>query len=296
MDKEAVREELNKIRAEIRTLKSDFNSKRNEKEAHFVKGEEYSEEINSLYEEVKKIETEHNLDKINSDLEESKKEYDLLKSDLEKLELQFNDMKKSHPKPNYNSEKPVIKTISIDKARKEIKQLDTKLQTQVLSLEKESELIKKIQELKSITGLVSDDSSSSSDNNEFKELKKKVNSTRKKFYIIEKKIRSLYKQIRLISKEKKLRYKQIDSLRALKKESFESFRSSKNVYSGVGKNLKDLFKKEEEILISLGESVFQKRKVADKNLKVKQKEAEDNLLKKGGTLTTEDLLLFQKGK
>jgi len=295
MDKEAVREELNKIRAEIRSLKSDFNSKRNEKEAHFVKGEEYSNEINSLYEEVKKIESEHNLDKINSDLESSKKEYELLKSDLETLESKFKDMKKDYSNTNYNSEKPVIKTISIDKAKKEIKQLDTKLQTQVLSLDKESEIIKKIAELKSMVGVSSKDSSDSG-NDEFKDMKKKLNSTRKKFYSFEKKIRSLYKQIRLISKEKKLKYKEIDSLRALKKEAFESFRSSKSVYSGVGKNLKDLFKKEEEILISLGESVVQRRKTADKNLRVKQKEAEDNLLKKGGTLTTDDLLLFQKNK
>ncbi len=290
MDKEAIREELNKIRAEIKKLKSEFSAKRNEKEEHFKKGGDYSEEINALYEEVKKIEEEHNLEAINKDLDEKKKEYEELKSTLEELEAKFKEMKNSSHSTK-SVEKPVIKTISVEKAKKEIKQLDTKLQTQVLTLEKESELIRKIAELKEIIG---SNEGNSFVSDEFKDLKKKLNSIRKKYYNTEKKIRSLYKQIRLISKEKKQRYKAIDNLRNLKKEAFESFRTAKETYSEVGKNLKSLFKKEEELLNKLGESTVQKKKTYDKNLKVKQKEAEDNFLKKGGTLTTEDLLLFQK--
>ena len=293
MDKGAIRDELNKIRSQIKTLKSDFSKKRDDKETHFKKGEEYSEKINSLYEEIKKIETENNLDKINLDLEKRKKDYEELKKSLEELDKEFLEIKKNH-KTSVQRSEPVIKTITVEKAKKEIKQLDTKLQTQVLNLEKESELIKKIEQLKEIVGSVSGNKETSGHSDKFKEIKKKLSVTRKKFYNVEKKIRSLYKQIRLISKQKKEKYKEIDNLRNLKKKVFETFRLTKGNYSELGKELRDLFKTEEELMRKLGESPIQKKRSNEKELRVKQREAEDKLMKKGATLTTEDLLLFQK--
>jgi len=292
MDKEAIREELNKVREQIRSMKSDFSKKKNEKEAHFQKGEEYSIQINSLYEEVKEIENNSGLEKINKDLDERKVEYDEIKKKYDELNAKFSEVKSS----SRPVRKPEIKTVSADKAKKEISKLDLKLQTQVLSLEKEGELIRKIEELKEIagtaTGLSSDSDSDSSD--EFKQVKKELNSIKRKYFNIEKKIRSLYKQIRLISKEKKKKYKEIDSLRDLKKQSFETFRTQKKDYSKVGGHLRELFKKEDDLLTQLGESPVQRKKSNDKNIRVKQKEAEDKLMKKGGVLTTEDLMLFQK--
>lgn len=288
MDKEAIREELKKVRAEIRELKSIFSTKKDEKEDHFVKGEEYSNQINEFYEKIKKIEEDNNLDIINKDLELKKKEYDEFKSQLEILESKFKDIKKnSSEKP-----KPAVKTISIGKAEKEIKQLDLKLQTQVLSLDKESELIRKIQDLKGQIAEVK--GVPDSDNVEFKDAKKELNSVRRKFYAAERKIRSLYKQIRIISKEKKTIYKEIDGLRDLKKKSFEMFRDTKKGYSQTGKDLKDLFKKETSLLGDLGESPVQKKKSMDREIKKKRKEVEENFMKKGGVLTTEDLMMFQK--
>lgn len=297
MDKKAVREELNKVRADIRSLKSQFSKKRNDKETHFKLGEEYSDKINQLYEEVKKIESENNLKKINDDLDEKKVEYEEFKTKLNDLEKKFHTMKRSAPKSekSYKDSKD-SKPISVDKARKEIKQLELQLQTQVLSLDKESDLIKKVSQLKlvinEIKGVSSEESSSEDD--EFKIVKKGLNSTRRKFNAIEKKIRSLYKQIRLISKEKKQKYKEIDALRNDKKSSFEEFRIHKKEYSALGKDLKDLFTKEDELLNALGESPSVRKKSFDKELKIKQKEVEDNFFKKGGKLTTEDLLLFRK--
>jgi len=292
MDKEAIREELNKVREQIRSMKSDFSKKKNEKEAHFQKGEEYSIQINSLYEEVKEIENNSGLEKINKDLDERKVEYDEIKKKYDELNAKFSEVKSS----SRPVRKPEIKTVSADKAKKEISKLDLKLQTQVLSLEKEGELIRKIEELKEIagtaTGLSSDSDYDSSD--EFKQVKKELNSIKRKYFNIEKKIRSLYKQIRLISKEKKKKYKEIDSLRDLKKQSFETFRTQKKDYSKVGGHLRELFKKEDDLLTELGESPVQSKKSNDKNIRVKQKEAEDKLMKKGGVLTTEDLMLFQK--
>ena len=294
MDKEAIRAELKNVRDEIRTLKKDFSIKKKEKEDHFDKGESYSTDINALYDEIKKIEVDNNLEAINKDLDERKVVLVELKTKLEELDSKFNEMKKtSRPV----TDKPVVKTISAERARKEVKELELKLQTQVLSLDKESELIKQIQEFKKIidsVSVVSSDEDGEEGDDVFKSIKRELNSVRRKFNNTEKKIRSLYKQIRIISKDKKQRYKQIDDLRDMKKKSFEEFRNIKKFYTETGKNLKDLFKKEVEMLESIGESPKQRKRVRDVDMKALRKEAEDKLFKKGGVLTTEDLLAFQK--
>lgn len=289
MEKEAILEELKKVRADIRKLKKEFSENKDVKEGHFEKGESYSTEIDTLYEEIKQIEKENNLDLINKDLEERRVELDSFKTKLDELNSKFEVMKKSdvaRPK------KPAVKTLSVEKIKKEIKKLDLKLQTQVLSLDKESELLKEISDLKEKIAMYNTDSEDSEENSEIKEIKKELNYFRRKYAATEKKIRSLYKQIRLISKEKKRRYKRIDELRDLKKKSFEEFRSTKKNYSEVGKTLKDLFKKESDLMEEIGESPTQKKRFMDKEMKIKRKEVEDKLMNKG-VLTTEDLLAFQ---
>lgn len=287
MDKEAIREELRKVKAEIKKLKSDFSQKKDEKEGHFLQGEDYSSKINALYDEINKIESESGLEVINKDLDEKVKLSEELKLKLDELDEKFKSMKDNSQKKS----KPAIKTISVEKAKAEIKKIDLKLQTQVLSLDKESELIKKIQELKGQVSIVEGNDST---DDQFKTIKKELNSIRRKFNNNEKKIRSLYKQIRIISKEKKKRYKEIDDLRDLKKKSFEAFRDIKKKYSNTGKELKDLFKKESDLASKLGEAPAVKKKSMDKEIRQKRKEAEDKLMKKGGVLTTDDLLMFQK--
>ncbi len=295
MDTEAIRAELKEVQTKIKDLKSNFSKKRDTKEEFFAQGEQYSEEINKLYDEVKSIEKENNLDKINEELDSKKAIYDDLKKQLEEVEGKLGNLKDSTKK---SPQKPAVKTISVEKAKKELKQLDLKLQTQVLNLDKESELIRKIAHLKEVIG--QHDGSSSEEDSDFKKTKREYNTLRRKFNNIEKKIRSFYKQIRLISKEKKIRYKRIDELRDLRKKSYDQFKSQKEEYSEVGKDLKDLFKKESELLEELGETPRRpkskkKPQVDSKELKKKQKEVEESFLK-GGTLTTEDLLMFQRKK
>lgn len=289
MDKKAIREELNQVKVDIRQLKKEFSKKRDEKEGHFKKGEDFSTEINTLYDEIKKIELENNLEDINKELDVKQAEHASLKEELNQLEAQFKNEKNTKTEV----QKPQIKTISVEKAQKEIKSLDLKLQTQVLSLDKESEVIKKIQELKGqISSVIgSDDDENSGDSSD---IKKKLNSVKRKFNNTEKKIRNLYKQIRIISKEKKKRYKQIDDLRDQKKKAFEEFRDKKKDYSKTSNELKGHFKKETDLLEQLGESPVQVKKKNTKDIKQKRKEIEKNFLEKGSVLTTEDLMMFQK--
>jgi uncharacterized coiled-coil DUF342 family protein len=296
MDTEAIRAELKEVQQKIKDMKSSFSTKRDSKEEFFAQGEQYSEEINTLYDEVKEIEKENNLDKINEELDVKKVQYEELKIQLKDVETKFKSVK-----PDTTPRKPVIKTISVEKAKKELKDLDLKLQTQVLSLDKESEITRKIVQLKEIVGQTDGAEPEAEEDSEYRTLRRDFNAQRRKFNNVEKKIRSFYKQIRLISKEKKKRYKRIDELRALRKQVFDNFKSQKEEYSEVGKDLKDLFKQESEFLEQLGESPRKQSRprrkpsngIDSKELKKKQKEVEDNFLK-GGTLTTDDLLMFQR--
>lgn len=308
-NEQAVRDELNNVREEIRNLKTNFLSFKDDKEKHFSKGEGHGKEIETLLAEIKKIEEENHLDKINQELEARKKEHEEAKVELTKLGSQPQEQRPTtaptfQPRSSGSQDQKFVKRVSAKGAEAEIKKLELSMQTQVLSLEKESEYTKKIDELKSIvkqanaqakaaqatTETPSTEGSESGPGAEYRKAKKKL-------IVAEKAIRSLYKQIRLISKEKKKRYKIIDSLRDERKKSFESFRNSKKEYTNLGKNLKNLYRREEEILMQLGEAPMQKRRIAEKNIKVKQKELEEKLMKKGGTLTTEDLLMLQsRGK
>ncbi len=311
MENTAIREELKEIQTRIKDLKKDFFDKKKVKEDFFTSGEEFSEQINSLYQDVKKIEEENNLDIVNKELEESKSEYEEVKAKYEELKEKFENLIKSRPrkKPTRSDDaNQKVQRISPQKVQKQLQALELKVQTQVLSLDKEAEVAKEIAELKEIansqqkeTQSVEDDSNDTPEDTNFKNVKKEYYDLRKKYNTIEKKIRSLYKQIRLISKEKKQKYKTIDKLRDQKKQAFENFREHKKTYVDLGKELKDLFKKEEELLTELGEEVPQKkRRTFHQNSKAQdnrnQKAAEDMLMKKGATLTTEDLLALQKKK
>ena len=116
MDTEAIRAELKEVQQNIKDLKSSFSTKRDSKEEFFAQGEQYSEEINTLYDEVKEIEKENNLDKINEELDVKKVQYEELKTQLKEVETKFKNVK-----PDTTPRKPVIKTISVDKAKKESK-------------------------------------------------------------------------------------------------------------------------------------------------------------------------------
>ena len=83
MDTEAIRAELKDVQTKIKDLKSSFSTKRDSKEEFFAQGEQYSEEINTLYDEVKEIEKENNLDKINEELDAKKAQHEELKAQLE---------------------------------------------------------------------------------------------------------------------------------------------------------------------------------------------------------------------
>lgn len=289
MEKKAIRDELNEVKEGIKKLKITFFEKKNQKENFFSKGEDYSKEIDKLYEQIKQIEKKSNLANINLELENKKKNLEEYEENI----IKFEDELKIAKSKSFDSQKPKIKTISKEKIKKEINDLDLKLQTQVLSLEKESQLIKKISELKNqISSKLTENDSNQS--KEIKDILKEIHKIKKNYYYTEKNIRSLYKQIRIINKEKKEVYKEIDKLRELKKASFDNFKKEKKEYSVISKDLKDLFKKEESYLEKLGEVPFQKKKEGEKIIKAKQKEIEDRLMKKGEILTTEDLLLFQK--
>ena len=68
-------------------------------------------------------------------------------------------------------------------------------------------------------------------------------------------------------------------MRDSKKKSFDEFRSEKKDYTDLGKKLRELFKKEDELLVELGESPMQRKKQFDKEIKEKQKEVEDKFRK-----------------
>jgi len=272
---EAIQNELNEVQIKIKELKPKFRDLKKSKEEYYHKGEEYSKEIEKLYNEIEKIEKEKSLDKVNHDLNYYLSEEERLKKQILELEDLLKKSKEKRPK---------IKTTQLIRIKKEIKFLENKLQVEVLSLSKESEIINKIKHLKDKLlelGALSDTE---------KVSKKDFLKYKRQLEAVQKKIKSIYKKIRLINKEKKRIYKIIDELKIKRKNAFDNFRKVKEDYTKVSIDLKELFTKEEELFEKLGKPL-EKHSYLGK-LSEKRKELEEKL-KKGEVLTTEDLLSFQ---
>ena len=279
--------ELKKIQDEISVLKKDLFSKKEVKEKFFSQGENYFEQINKLYEEVKEIEKNHNLEELNLELKKSKENCEELKVELVSEEKNFEDIRINSKK---NLNKNFKKDIDSKKKLEEKEKLEFKLQTQVSTLKEEADINKKIQEIN--CNLLETNKS-----DEYTSAKKKLNSIRKKFFLAEKEIRSLYKKIRLASKEKKVKYSQIKEIKVLKKNAYDEFRKIKKECLELSKNLQEKFENERKILEDLGEN--QPKETINRqlkhNIKKAQMEVEEKLSKKK-ELTTEDFLILQAKK
>lgn len=165
---------------------------------------------------------------------------------------------------------------------KEISKIESVIETTVMSHEKEKQLMKVLKEKKA----------------ELSELKKK-NAALQKFLDQKKKSDSVHKEMvekagksqerheKLISSSK-----EIDELRKKEKELRQKFNEKSKV-------LKELNEKLQPMLLEMGKIGAEARE--NKNASARQKlqgkiQAVEEKLKKGGKLTTEDIMVLQMGK
>ena len=280
--------ELEQKRKEIAELKEILGEANSKKEELFKKREELGDSIRKSIADIRKRRKTRN--SFTSDVKILKEDkiriISMIKSLIEKLKSLQAKKKEYLKKHNIKSDPTNVK--------KQIQALETKIETEVMSFDKEQKLMKKIKELRS-------------EANRFGEITKiqeeidHYASFLDDLKIAEKDVK---KDIRVKAKESQKEHEQIlemskkiDELKKEEEETKEKFASAKQRFNDINKQIKDKLSDIGKLRGVEAEERTKKkkeRKEKEKKTIAEKKKAVSKKMERGEKLTTEDLLLFQK--
>lgn len=287
-EKKRLLDSLKSLKSDISKLRNLLNDKNIEKEALFQKKENITKQIHDIIKDVKALRKER--DRLTTLVKQLKKERDSLSASLnskignvKKLQQEKNTLVKKY---NIKGDPSIIKG--------EIEKLEQKIETEVMSFEKEKGIMKDIKakkkQLDDAKGLslVLEKIYKLSD--EIKDAKRKRENKHKSIQSFA--AESQKKHEELIEKSKK-----IDELRVKEEDIYKKFFDVKKEFSNINDKLKgklvELNNIKGKLDIDKKETIKkhnekQKKELMDKAEKVDEK------IKKRKKLTTKDLLIFQK--
>ncbi len=281
---------LNNGKNEISRLREELNNLNEQKEAWFRKKSEVGKKIadlirqsksskskrNEFTQQVKNLKTERNQfsDKIKakiSELKGMKAERDALISKL-----------KSKENPR--------------ELKSEIKKLEYKMETEVMSFDKERQLMKKIKELKKryegFAEIMKVDEKA-------RKLSREIDDEKRKELELHRKVQNIAKESQAKHEEMVGSSSVIEQLRTEEKEHEVKFLEARKAFSEKNEELKQKLFALKDIGGKVGEHIGEEREERRKKQRGdidSRKSAVKEKMKKGGKLTTEDILLMQHGQ
>lgn len=277
------KKDINRLKEEIASLKTELNKINDDKEEWFTKKEELKKEIADL---ISKVKTLRKVSIPGKDLENLKNERDNRNIKVKELIGKIQELKKEKSsillKYNIEQDPEGIKR-SIDK-------LDEKIETEALSISAEKKLMEKIKSLKKSYNELGDVKSISDKINdiskEINEVKGRANVAHETYKTALKKSRKGYKEFFSVSR-------QINVIKKQQERAFDMFISFKNKFADVSRQLKDKLFLAKTVDTNIKKVVKEdKKKKVDKYIEEKAEKAEEKL-KKGKKLTNEDILAMQ---
>ena len=287
-EKKALLKKADECKKGIAQLKAQLNQINDQKENSFSKKDEISKHIAKLISEAKNSKTKRN--ELTKQVRESKskrEEYNKQISDrimkIKELEKEKNEILRKH---NIKEDPSSIKRL-IDK-------LEYGIETEVMSFQKEQKVMKQIKELrkkyneaKNISGVWETISKLS---NEMNDLRKNANDFHHKVQVSATQSQEKHEQVLEASKE-------IDELRQKEEDAYKKFFELKKQFVDVNNKLKAKLLEMNEINSELSKNKLEVQKQVkakqEKTIEEKKKTVQEKM-KKGGKLTTEDLLIFQR--
>src|SRR3989338_5877237 len=286
-EKKALFAELDVLRKELSELRGKLSSIRNEKENHFRKKEELNKKISQLIGNVKTSKNER--DKYTSVVKHEKLQRGEFNTHIREKLDELKELKDQRDKA---LAKINVKGNYTDIER-EIKFLETKQETTVMSFYKEKKLMKEIKDLKKKAA-------------EFKgirEISGKINVLSKELNGLRDQSDSVHSDIQHKAKESQEKHlavvstsTQIDALKKEEQETFNKFIEYKKQFNELNKSFKEKQAKYDEINSKVQEfrSEQQKEKKLSIEQQLRQKEEIINeKLRTGKKLTNEDFLVMQ---
>ena len=281
-------EELNNRRVEISKLRNALNELGKEKESWFGRTEALNAKIKESIRKIKDNKTKR--DSFTGEVKELKLKRDLLNKELSSKSSELEKLKKGRAESSKSLDvKGFPSTI-----RKQMDNLEFKIETDTVSFEKEKELMKKIKLLKKdydkLSILQESNKSVRESLDAVRKLRKESTDFHKSIQEKAKQSQALHEEILKISAE-------IDNLKAEEEDAFRKFSEFRKQFHEVGSQLKDKFKLMDEVKSKLDKIQLDKRDIRkreeDSFLKSKE-EAVNEKIRKRQKLTTEDLLVFQQ--
>ena len=288
-EKSSLKKNLNDLSREISDIKNKLNKINNEKESWFSKYKEIRDKLGPLIRQLKDIKNKK--DKTSVSLKNVREQRDKYNKEVQALVAKIKDI--------YSKKKILFSKLGInyDPAvfRKQIEFLETKIETEVMSLDREKDLMKKIKKLKQNFGK---DSEATKLVEEFDAISKELDEKKKKADDFHKRLQILYKE----NKDFKLFLelsKEINELRNEGIKAFEKFKILKQEFINLNNQLKEKLNSIKDVRGKLSTDDLEisniRKEEQNKKLEELTKQVEEKLKTKK-KLTRDDLLVFQNLK
>ena len=277
----------NELNNEIRQLKSSLNKINDQKEAFFRKKEELNKQISDLIGEIKSSRSERN--QLTTSVKESKVKRRELNSEIKK---KIDEIKKLNKEKTEIARKHKIKE---DPAmiKSEIEKLNLRIETEVMSFDKEKAVMKQINALKKKYG----EASKISDVwGNVHELSKEIDKLKEK---ADERHRRVQTRARTSQEKHEMMIEashNIDDLKKKEEEYYAKFIEKKKEFTEINTKLKEKLEQITQLSTKFGEQKMEikKEKESKQNKKLGDlKKQVEEKFKKGEKLTTEDLIILQ---
>ena len=288
MEKKELLIKLDEIRKEINNLKLNLDKLNKEKESWFHKKEQLKKDISSLVKEIKNI--KHDKDSANITIKGLRDERDNYNKKVRELIIKIKELNKN--KADFIKKNEV--KVDPEQIKKKIDELEFKIETEALSMNKEKSVMKQIKDLRKIyeknIGLKKIIDEINKVDREIKENKNKSDESHKK-------IRGLINSNDPGYKKFKEDSTRINNLRKEQQEAFEKFISLKNEFLKVQENLGKKLAESNETRKQLDEinnkAKLDRKARQEDELKERERLVEEKLkIKK--KLTKDDLIMLQR--
>ena len=286
-NKKEIAEELKQIKEELKGLRTSLNLANEEKEKAFSEKEEVKKQISKLIAQVREAKGERN--KFTHDVKGAKKERNTLNK---RIASKIKEIKTLNDKKKELESKFNIK-VNPTNLKKQIEELELKVETEVLEFKKEKVIMKQINDLRKKFTKVKDVSEIWE---ESAKLSKEIDSLKTK-------ANSLHNIVRGHAKESQEKHEtllessvEIRELREKEETAYKTFFEFKQKYTELNNKIKEKLARLKDLGDRKGASRA-KRKVEDEKKKaasIKEKiKAVEDKIKTGKKLTTEDFMVMQ---
>ena len=279
--------QLSVLRKEVSNMRKNITNISVRKEVLFKEKSKVSNEIVSCIQEMRKVRSERN--KYTQQVKELKKQRSLQAEKIKELLPNLKNLLKERDK----LQKKFGYKHDFVKLKKQIKEMEFRIETEGMSFDKEKKLMLKINEKKKQLN----------ESKFFSDISSEIHETHKKIKKLRRKTDDFHRELEKKAEKSQTNHesfmelrRKIDSLRIEEKKRFSKFKEEKDIHIKHNKELKVLLAEMNTISEQLKkyktDSQVQTKKQEKKTLEEKTKKVNEKI-KTRKKLTTEDFLVFQ---